>query len=71
MKRVLVWLTFASLTLVPMARALPPDVTYSISGTPGLGGWYVSGTVTVTFRFPPQARRSVDSAGKWGRTRFP
>ena len=53
MKRVLIYVAFVSLTLVPMARALPPDVTYSISGTAGAGGWYVSGTVTVTFQVSP------------------
>ena len=53
MKRILVYLAFVSLTLVPMARALPPDVTYTISGTAGNGGWYVSGTVTVTFQVSP------------------
>ena len=40
MKRVLIYVAFVSLTLVPMARAFRLIVTYSISGTAGASGWY-------------------------------
>ena len=52
MKRVLIYVAFVSLTLVPMAheRFRLTSRIRSVPSTAGAGGWYVSGTVTVTFQ---------------------
>lgn len=53
MKRILVYLTFASLTLVPMAQAAFPSISVSMPNTPG-SGWFTS-SITVTFTVPAGA----------------
>jgi hypothetical protein len=52
-KRILVYLAFASLTLVPIAHAAFPSISVSMPNTPG-SGWFTS-SITVTFTVPAGA----------------